>query len=178
MADEAHASDFAFLYRQGEGVLDARQWARAAWPPAAIAVAVVGVWVFLSPGTPEPLSDQQLAGPSAVVALAYFIAYMLLAVLSIFFVLLLAVAEYFVCAKRFRTRGLPTSLAGLAPFSILFAWAAHWYVSTVGDRAISALPPIFSIVALLICGWTIFELGFQEACPARRYLTLFDKSEF
>ena len=165
MADEGPTSRFAFLYRQGDGGLDARQWARAAWPPAAIAVAVVGLWVFLSPGTPEPLTDQQLAGPSAVAALAYFIAYMLLAVLSIFFVLLLAVAEYFVCAKRFRTRGLPTSLAGLAPFSILFAWAAHWYVTTVGDRSISALPPIFAIVALSICGWTIFELGFRKPVP-------------
>ncbi len=89
MADEAPASRFAFLYRQSEGVLDAREWARAAWPPAAIALAiVVDLQVFLAqPGTPEPLSDQQLAGPTAVTALAFFIAYMLLAVLSIFFVL-------------------------------------------------------------------------------------------
>ncbi len=162
MAEEAPASRFAFLYRQGEGLLDAREWARAAWPPAAIALALVVIWVFLAPGTPEPLSDQQLAGPTAVTALAFFIIYMLLAVLSIFFVLLLAVAEYFVCAKRLRARGLPPSLAGLAPFSILFAWAAHWYVTTVGDRSLALLPPAFAVLALLICGWTIFELGFRK----------------
>jgi hypothetical protein len=162
MADGAPTSRFAFLYRQGEGVLDASQWARAAWPPAAIALAVVGVWVLLAPGTPEPLSDKELAGPTAVVALAYFIAYMLLAVLSIFFVLLLAVAEYFVCAKRFRARSLPTSLAGLAPFSILFAWAVHWYVRTAGDLSVAVLPAIFAVVAALICGWSIFELGFRK----------------
>jgi hypothetical protein len=162
MADEAAASHFAFLYRQGEGVLDARQWARAAWPPAAIALAVVGAWLFLAPGTPQPLSDQELAEPTSVVSLAYFIAYMLLAVLSIFFVLLLAVAEYFVCAKRLRAKGLPTGLAGLAPFSILFAWAVHWYVSTAGDASVWALPIVFAIVALLSCSWTIFELGFRR----------------
>ena len=44
-----------------------------------------------------------------------------------FALILCAVAEYFVSAKRFADRGKPPALAGLAPFSLLLAGAAHWY---------------------------------------------------
>ena len=51
---------------------------------------------------------------------AYFLVYA-------FALILCAVAEYFVSAKRFADRGKPPALAGLAPFSLLLAGAAHWY---------------------------------------------------
>ena len=50
----------------------------------------------------------------------YFIVYS-------FALIFCAVAEYFVSAKRFADRGKPPALAGLAPFSLLLAGAAHWF---------------------------------------------------
>jgi len=163
MAEERPPSRFAFLYRQGDGVIGARQWAKAAWPPAAMALVVVALWALASPPAPIPLSERQLAEPGAVLALAYFIAYSFAAVVSVFIALLLAVAEYFVCAKRFRDRGLPAALAGVAPFSILLAGAAHWYVLRAGDPAIGRLPYLFDALAIAACGWTVFELGFGDS---------------
>lgn len=160
MADEGSQSRFRFLYREWEGVIDARQWARAAWPPAAIALAIVALWAVISPTPPRPLSNKELSEPGALLALAYFIGYSLTAVFSVLVALLLAVMEYFVCAKRFRDRALPASLAGLAPFSILLAGAAHWYVAQTRDPSIGLVPYIFDTLAVVGCGWTIGELGF------------------
>ena len=83
----------------------------------------------------------------------YFLAYA-------FALILCAVAEYFVSAKRFADRGKPAALAGLAPFALLLAGAANWYQPRSEGTMPEALTWAFDAVALGIVAWNVIELGF------------------
>jgi uncharacterized membrane protein YhaH (DUF805 family) len=152
-----------FLYRRSEGTIDARTWARAAWPPAAIAVAIVLAWLLIAPPPPQPLTDAQRAGPEAVHALYYYVAYSLSAAISVFALLFLGVAEYFVCAKRFADIGASPSWAALAPVSLLLAWAGHWYATATGDGSAWLAAYALGACAVLATAWTAFRLGFSPS---------------
>ena len=110
-------SDFRFLYRQGEGVIGPAAWARASAPPVVIAIALTLVAWAIAPDKPRDLGNQDFADVAIVATHVYFLAYA-------FALILCAVAEYFVSAKRFADRGKPAALAGLAPFALLLAGAA------------------------------------------------------
>ena len=69
-------------------------------------------------------------------------------------------AEYFVSAKRFADRGKPPALAGLAPFSLLLAGAAHWYQPRSEGTMPAGLAYAFDAVAIAIVAWNVIELGF------------------
>jgi hypothetical protein len=153
MAQGQNAARFRFLYRQGEGVLAPREWAAAAWPPVAIVAAMTLIWVAIAPNGPRDLSQESLFSLGVVAAHAYFMVYA-------FAILICAVAEYFVSAKRFADRGKPPALAGLAPFSLLVAGAAHWYQPRSEGAMPAALSYVFDVIALAIVGWNIVELGF------------------
>jgi hypothetical protein len=75
------------------------------------------------------------------------------------------VAEYFVSAKRIADRGRPPSLAGLLPFSLLLAGAAHWYQPRSEGTMPAAIVYVFDALAIAILAWNIVELGFG---PSRR----------
>ena len=74
----------------------------------------------VAPNAPRDLAREAFIDPLTVARHAYLIVYA-------FALILCAVAEYFVSAKRFADRGKPPALAGLAPFSLLVAGAANWY---------------------------------------------------
>ena len=152
------AARFRYLYRQGEGRIDAREWRRAAWPPAALALALTIVWLLIAPA-PRDLAHEALIDWGTAAAYAYLLAYA-------FVLLLCAVAEYFVCAKRFVDRGRPAGLAGLAPFAIFLAAAAHWYQPRSEGTMPFWLAYVFDAAALGALAWTIAELGFREGTKA------------
>ena len=68
-------------------------------------------------------------------------------------------AEYFVSAKRFTDRGMPPALAGLAPFALLIAGAAHWYQPRSEGEMPEALAWVFDAAALAVIAWNVYELG-------------------
>ncbi len=154
------ATGFRFLYRQGEGVLDAPGWARAVWKPLALIAAILALWRFLGPAAPHPMGESDLQDPHPLTFALGALGYLLAATLSLFGVVLLAVAAYFVSAKRFRGLGLPAAMAGLAPLSLLFAWAGHWYAAHVADSAPVFVAYGLDLLALAACGWSVFALGF------------------
>jgi len=100
MADVAAVSDFRFLYRQTEGVIDRATWARASVGPVAVALALTAVAWAIAPDTPRDLATQAFIDPTMIAIHVYYIAYA-------FALMLCAVAEYFVSAKRFADRGKP-----------------------------------------------------------------------
>ena len=155
MADGERPGGFAFLYRQSEGTIGAGAWARAAWPPLAIALAIIAAWAWFGPSPPRPLTEAELRAGAGASALIFTIGFSLASVLSIFAIVLLAVAEYFVSGKRFRDLGLPSGLAGLAPMALLLAGAAHWYAARSGDVAAAFAPYVFDAIAAAVCAWTV-----------------------
>ena len=146
---------FRFLYRQGEGVIDRREWLLASWPPLAIALAMTIVWLVIAPRQARDLSRESLVDLSVVATFAYLVVYA-------FALLLCAVAEYFVSAKRFADRGRPPTLAGLAPFSLFLAAAANWYQPRSEGAMAPWLTCAFDAAALAVVVWTIAELGFAR----------------
>ena len=153
MAESERAARFRFLYRQGEGVVDARQWAQASLAPVGLALLLTALAIVAEPSAPRNLSSESFVDVWVILRHAYLIVYT-------FALILCAIAEYFVSAKRFADRGRPPSLAGLAPLAIFVAGAAHWWTPLSEGMAPAALPYALDALALVIVGWTIAELGF------------------
>lgn len=157
---------FRFLYRQGEGIIDRRTWRRAVWPPVAIALVATLVWLLVAPRQMRDLAREGLIDLRVVGAYVYLIVYA-------FVLLLCAIAEYFVSAKRFADRGQPPALAGLAPFALFFAAAAHWYQPRSEGLMPAWLAWVFDALAFGVVSWTIAQLGFA---PSRVAPSAADKS--
>jgi uncharacterized membrane protein YhaH (DUF805 family) len=143
---------FRFLYRQGEGRIGPREWLGASAAPLGIALALTIVWLAIMPRAPRNLAHESLIDWR----LPFVYSYLMVFVFALF---LCAVAEYFVSAKRFADRGRPGALAGIAPFCLLLAGAAHWYQ----PRSEGAMPEwgvwIFDALALAVVFWNAVELG-------------------
>jgi len=107
MASSSAAERFRFLYRQADGVLDRGGWARASLAPLGVALAMTLIWLAIAPNAPRDLAHERFLDLGVVAVHFYFIVYA-------FAVIICAVAEYFVSAKRFADRGRPPALAGLA----------------------------------------------------------------
>jgi len=153
MAQEKSAERFRFLYRQAEGVIDRRAWARASLPPAGIALVMTAIAIAIAPRGPRDLAREAFIDPIVVATHLYFLVYA-------FALILCAVAEYFVSAKRFADRGKPPALAGLAPFSLFLAGAAHWFQPRSEGAAPEGLAYAFDALAIAIVVWNVIELGF------------------
>ena len=153
MAESPRAARFRFLYRDGEGFVGAGEWARASVGPVGIALALTVVAFAIAPNAPRDLAHEAFIDPLTVARHAYLIVYA-------FALILCAVAEYFVSAKRFADRGRPPALAGLAPFSLLVAGAAYWYQPRSEGTAPEGLVYFFAAVAVAIIAWNVIELGF------------------
>jgi tellurite resistance protein TehA-like permease len=153
MAPVTRAERFRFLYREGEGAIDRRTWALASLPPAAIALLLTAIWLAIAPSGPRDLAREAFVDPIVVATHAYFLVYA-------FALILCAVAEYFVSAKRFADRARPPALAGLAPFSLLLAGAAHWYQPRSEGTMPEGLACAFDALAIAILAWNVVELGF------------------
>ncbi len=153
MAPVTSAERFRFLYRESEGVVDRRTWALASLPPAAIALLLTAIWLAIAPRGPRDLAHEPFIDAAVIATHAYFLVYA-------FALILCAVAEYFVSAKRFADRGRPPALAGLAPFSLLLAGAAHWYQPRSEGTMPESLAYAFDALAIAILAWNVVELGF------------------
>jgi hypothetical protein len=153
MAEDERAARFRFLYREGEGSVGAREWALASVGPVGIALVLTMIAFAVAPDAPRDLAREAFVDPLTVARHAYLIVYS-------FALILCAVAEYFVSAKRFADRGKPPALAGLAPFSLLVAGAAHWYQPRSEGAMPEGLVYVFDVLAVAILAWNVIELGF------------------
>ena len=156
MGQGANESGFRFLYRQTEGVIDRATWARASVGPIGVALALTAIAWLIAPDRPRDLGSQAFIDVKTVAVHAYFIAYA-------FALIICAVAEYFVSAKRFADRGKPGGLAGLAPFALLVAGAANWYQPRSEGWMPEFMTYVFDLAALGVALWTIWDLGFGQS---------------
>ena len=143
-----------FLYRRREGTIGRREWALASLPPTLILVALTLIWIAIMPRE-ERDPSQGLVDLGVAARYLYLVVYA-------FIVLLCAVAQYFVSAKRFTDLGRPPALAGAAPFAIFFAAAANWYEPRSEGLAPHWLTLLIDAVAIALVLWTIAELGFVK----------------
>jgi hypothetical protein len=145
---------FRSTYRDAEGTLGPAEWARASALPVGVAVLMTALAYAISPG-PRDLGTQPFISVSIVAVHAYLMVYG-------FALIMLAVMQYFVSAKRFRDLGRAPGLAGLAPFALLLAGAAAWFQ----PRSEGAMPewavwPFYAF-ALAVVLWNVVELGFVK----------------
>jgi hypothetical protein len=148
-------ASFRFLYREAEGSIGPGLWARASLAPVGVALALTWLAWGVSPG-PRDLGAQPFISLSIVAVHAYLLVYG-------FALIFLAVAQYFVSAKRFNDLGKTPALAGLAPFALLVAGAAAWYQPrSEGSMPGWAVWPFYAAAAGVIV-WNIAELGFVRS---------------
>ena len=132
----------------------ARRGRARACLPIAIALALTALAWLIAPDRPRDLGSAEAFIDIGIVAThVYFLAYA-------FALILCAIAEYFVSAKRFADRGKPAALAGLAPFALLLAGAANWYQPRSEGTMPEALTWVFDAIAVGIVAWNVIELGF------------------
>jgi len=147
---------FRFLYRQGDGFIGPAEWLRASALPMGVALAGALGWLVVAPRDVRDLAHEALIDWRLPLVYAYLMVF----VLALF---LCAVAEYFLSAKRFADRGKPPALAGLAPFCLLLAGAAHWYQ----PRSEGGMPEwgvwAFDAFAMAVVAWNVVELGFYPS---------------
>ncbi len=159
MNDLPAKSRLTFLYRRSEGTIGRRDWALASLPLAAILIVLTAIWIAIMP--------REARDPSqGLVDLGVAARYMYLVVYA-FIVLLCAVAQYFVSAKRFAELGKPQALAGIAPFAIFIAAAANWYEPRSEGWGPHWLSLLLDAVALAAVAWNIVELGFGKRPDTR-----------
>ena len=147
------AARFRFLYRESEGAIGAGEWALASAGPVGVALVLTIVAFAVAPNAPRDLTREAFIDPLTVARHAYLIVYS-------FALIICAVAEYFVSAKRFADRGRPPALAGLAPFSLLIAGAAYWYQPRSEGTMPEGLVYAFAALAVAVIAWNVIELGF------------------
>ncbi|HLH49896.1 MAG TPA: hypothetical protein VKV96_11180 [Roseiarcus sp.] len=151
-----------FLYRRADGAIGRRDWALASLAPTIVIVALTLIWLAIMP--------RQARDPSqGLVDLGVAARYVYL-ILYAFIVLICAVAQYFVSAKRFIDLGKPPALAGAAPFALFFAAAANWYEPRSEGLAPHWVILAFDAIAIAAVVWNIVELGFvkgRRASPLR-----------
>ncbi len=145
---------FRFLYREAEGTIGPGLWARASALPVGLALAMTWLAWAIAPG-PRDLATQPFFSVSIVAIHAYLMLYG-------FALIVLAVMQYFVSAKRFNDLGQSPTLAGLAPLALLVAGAAAWFQ----PRSEGAMPawgawPFYALAAAVIV-WNVVALGFAR----------------
>ena len=143
-----------FLYRRSEGTIGRRDWALASLPPTIVFIVLTLIWLAIMPRETRDLSK-------GLIDLGVAARYLYLIVYA-FVVLLCAVAQYFVSAKRFADLGKPAALAGVAPFIVFFVAAANWYEPKSEGWAPHWLTLILDVVAIAAVAWNIVELGFVK----------------
>jgi hypothetical protein len=153
-------ASFRFLYREAEGTIGPGLWARASAAVVGVALALTALAWVVAPG-PRDLKTQPFFSVSIVAVHTYLAFYG-------FALFVLAVAQYFVSAKRFNDLGLSPGWAGLAPFSLLIAGAATWYQPrSVGGMPAWAVYP-FYVFAIAVLIWNVAALGFTKRKPISR----------
>ena len=145
-----------FLYRQSEGAIGRREWALASLPPTLVLIALTLIWFVIMPREARDLArGENLFDLGVAARYLYLIVYA-------FVVLLCAVAQYFVSAKRFADLGKPPSLAGVAPFAVFLAAAANWYEPRSEGWAPHWAILALDAIALAAVVWNVAELGFAK----------------
>lgn len=143
-----------FLYRRSEGAIGRRDWALASLPPTVVLIVSTLIWLAIMPREMRDLS-QGLLDLGVAARYLYLIIYA-------FVIILCAVAQYFVSAKRFADLGKPAALAGVAPFVVFLAAAANWYEPRSEGWAPHWVTLVLDVVAIAAVAWNIGELGFVK----------------
>lgn len=149
-------SGFFFLFRSDLGRIDRATW----WKGVAIIVGPLALmtlgWRALSALPQHGMAQSAVIDPAALLVDAYHIVYGLAIILA-------AICFYNLSAKRFRDRGRPRSLAGVPPFAILLAGAAHWFQPRSQGEEAAFVPFLFDALVVLVALWSVAELGFRAS---------------
>jgi hypothetical protein len=151
--------DFRFLYRDIKGSIGPGLWARASALPVGAALLMTLVAWRIAPSGPRDLGSQPFFSPSIVAVHAYLMIYG-------FALIFLAVAQYFVSAKRYIDLGKSPSWAGLAPFVLLVTAAANWYQPRSEETMPGWAVYPFDAIAIAVVVWNVVELGFMKRTRA------------
>ena len=147
-----------FLYRRADGAIGRGEWALASLAPTIVFVALTLIWLAIMPRQARDLS-QGLVDLGVAARYLYLVVYA-------FIVLICAVAQYFVSAKRFVDLCKPPALAGVAPFALFFAAAANWYEPRSEGLAPHWVILTLDAIAIAAVIWNIVELGFVKGRAA------------
>jgi hypothetical protein len=148
---DASARDFSFLFRTDQGEISRRVWLQGMALIAVVLLVLSLGWSALAPFAYRAPTRGSV-DPLTIFAYVYLLAYA-------FAVILGAICFYNLSAKRFRARGKPAALAGLAPFSLFVTGAAFWLQPRSEGFVSLAIPIALAALTAAVLLWTGIELG-------------------
>ena len=147
---------FRFMFRTDRGRIDRAAWWRGTLPLVGLVIVMTAMWEGLRPYTRHDLATAPFLAAPTITAFLYLI-------LFSFALILAAVCEYNLSAKRFRDRGRAAALAAVLPLSVFGAGAVVWFI----PRSFGELPewtaPASLAVVLAVVAWNVWDLGFGES---------------
>lgn len=150
---------FFFLFRTDRGRVGREVWWRGTVPLVLIAALMTGGWLLLRPYATGDLVNGTLPGAATLLAYVYLAGFA-------FAMILVAICEYNLSAKRFRDRGRPAALAAVLPLSLLAVGALVGFV----PRSFGAMPdwiePAAVAAVLAVVAWNVADLGFGTSRAA------------
>lgn len=144
---------FDFLFRTDRGRIGGAVWWRGTIPLVLLAAVLTGGWMLLRPYASHDLSKTPFLDAATLLAHAYLVCFA-------FAVILIAVCEYNLSAKRFRDRGRPAALAAILPLTLLVAGALIWFVPRSSGDLPEWTAPAALVVVLAVVVWNVVDLGF------------------
>lgn len=143
---------FHFMFRTDRGRIDRAAWWRGTVPLAALAGVMSLAWIMVRPYARHDLAASPFLSPSTIAAFLYLIVFT-------FALILIAVCEYNLSAKRFRDRGRAGALAAVLPLSVFGAGALIWFI----PRSFGELPdwtaPVALVAVAAVAAWNVWDLG-------------------
>ena len=147
---------FRFLFRQDQGVVSRQIWWAGTLGITLFQFILTDVLWLLSGGAYRTLENTPFFNIFTLFFFVYLMLYM-------FAILVSLVSQYFISAKRFRDRGLPSECAGLLPLSFLISGAVNWIVPRFPDLFANWISMAFDIGTFAILVWNIWELGIRRS---------------
>ena len=146
---------FGFLFRRDDGVISRGIWWRGTLALLAPLLALTLVWLVIGAGAHTGFDASQ-----AVIARTG-LTYLYLVVFAAG-ILLIAICQYNLNAKRFRARRRLPGLAGVLPLAALLTGAVHWLAPRMDEAMPGWAVAGVDAAMLAVVVWNVVDLGITE----------------
>ncbi len=147
---------FRYLFRTDRGRIDRATWWCGTLPLVALGAIMTGGWLLIRPFAHHDLATTPFLAIPTVAAFLY------LAIFT-FALILIAICEYNLSAKRFRDRGRAAAMAAVLPMAIFLTSTLIWFIPQSFGEVPDWTGPVALLMVSIVVVWNVWDLGFGES---------------